>query len=207
MKTSKLWQISISVFAITSLSCGMYFYHQKHTLGKMSQQADELLSLQDKKLSTLVEAYKLKHSFVKNLILNEKKQKSKTHQQILHTLENILQAQETLKIQNQSEFDTFEMYNNQLGQILVIEINKFSMNQASLFSDLSQVRNVERFDRHIDIVRANYSHWSFQYHTLKSSAEKNLFSKKAFNEVLYFKVDHLILNKKDPQHLSRSAAL
>jgi hypothetical protein len=207
MKSKKLWQISLSVFAITSISCGVYFYQQRTKLHKYSHQATELLKLQDQKLFTLVEAYKIKYSFVKSLLPAKGTKKTEPSQDLIKSIEKQLTLLENLKITNQAEFDSFEFNNNVLGQILASEINKFNHKEKSLFNNLALIRDLERFDRHIDVVRSNYSHWTFQYYTLKENIEKNMFSKNGLNSVMYFKIDHMIFSKKGLTEVPRSAAL
>ncbi len=207
MKSKKLWQISLSVFAITSISCGVYFFEQRTKLHKYSNQATELLKLQDQKLFTLIEAYKIKYSFVKSLLPTKSSKKTDINPDLIINLEAQLTLLENLKITNQAEFDSFEYNNNVLGQILASEINKFNNKKNSLFSNLALIRDLERFDRHIDVVRSNYSHWTFQYYTLKENIEKNVFSKNGLSSVMYFKVDHMIFSKKGLTEIPRSAAL
>lgn len=207
MKSKKLWQISLSVFAITSISCGVYFFQQRTKLHKYSIQATELLKLQDQKLFTLIEAYKIKYAFVKSLLPAKSSKKTVINPELIKHVETQLTLLENLKITNQAEFDSFEYTNNVLGQILTSEISKFNRKEKSLFNNLSLIRDLERFDRHIDVVRSNYSHWTFQYHTLKENIEKNVFSKNGPSSVMYFKIDHMIFSKKGLTEVPRSAAL
>ena len=86
-------------------------------------------------------------------------------------------------------------------------LKTFVRTYESLVSNLALVRDLERFDRHIDVVRSNYSHWTFQYYTLKENIEKNVFSKNGLSSVMYFKVDHMIFSKKGLTEIPRSAAL
>lgn len=207
MKSKKLWQISLSIFAITSLICGVYFFQQRNKLHKYSHQATELLKLQDQKLFTLVEAYKIKYSFVKSLLPTKTSKKTELDASLIKKIETQLTLLENMKITNQTEFESFEYSNNVLGQILATEVNKFNLKNNSIFNHVSLIRDLERFDRHIDVVRSNYSHWSFQYYTLKENIEKNVFSKKDLTSVLYFKVDHMIYSQKGLSEIPRSAAL
>lgn len=207
MKSKKLWKISFSVFAITSISCGIYFFQQRSKLHKYSHQATELLKLQDQKLFTLVEAYKIKYSFVKSLLPTTSSKRADLNISVIKDIETSLNLLENMKITTQAEFDTFEYNNNVLGQILAKEVNKFNQKEKSLFSNLTFIRDLERFDRHIDVVRSNYSHWTFQYQTLIDRIEKNVFSRNELNPVLYFKMDHMIFSQKGVPETPRSAAL
>lgn len=207
MKTKNLWIISISIFMVSCISCGIYFFQQKVKFNKLTLQSQKLNQMQEQKIKTLLDSYKLKYAMIKATMSTLENKKQQANLPLFKEINLSISRLETFEITDQTSLDNFETYNNKLNQLLVAEIIKFNTKQKSLFNNISEIRNLERFDKHIDDSRTKYSHWSLEYNKVQEATEKNFFNKVSIIKVPFFKVDHLILAKKGLTQTSRSAAL
>lgn len=192
---------------VSCISCGIFFFQQKAKFHKLTLQSQKLNQMQDQKIKTLLDSYKLKYAMIKATMSTLENKKQQANLPLFKEINLSISRLETFEITDQTSLDNFETYNNKLNQLLVAEIIKFNTKQKSLFNNISEIRNLERFDKHIDDSRTKYSHWSLEYNKVQEATEKNFFNKASIIKVPFFKIDHLILAKKGLTQASRSAAL
>lgn len=193
MKSKDLWTYSIIAFVISIVGCSFYFYKQKKSYSRLEESTSKLILQEKDNLAKLVSAYKQKYFWINSFIQNKKQPITRSFQQ---AAEESLNQLNKLQIKSQSDLENFEKWNNNLNQLIVKEVIKFNSNQKSVFYHISQIRELERYDRNIDFARTQYSTWSYQYYQAKSEMEKNLFSKSNdLTDVPFYEIDHLIFKK------------
>lgn len=194
MKTKNLWKYAIAAFIVSTLGCSFFFYIQKKAYTRLEKSAGKLALQEKENLSSLMSAYNKKYYWLNSLIHNSNKANKDTTTAEIYQILNQLNS---FQIKTQVDLNKFELWNIKLNQALIKEVMKYNSQQKSFFSHISQIRELERYDRHIDFVRTQYSTWSYQYYQAKIEMGKNLFSKNSsVAEVPFFEIDHLIFKKK-----------
>lgn len=206
MKKNKLLYTAILVFLISSLASTFFLYKEKTKVISLNIKSTQLAHEQNQRLQQLRSAYSLKYSFIEKVFLAVNIS-TNTKSETVNSLKSTLTYLENFKINSQADFEAFETKNNILNQIIIKEVIAFDQKKPSLIKSIDQIRSLERFDRHIDVTRTDYSRWSFQYYSLKKETDKSVFNKKTSDQVLFYKLDHLILEKNGLKEFSKSAAL
>lgn len=206
MKKNKLFYKAMLVFLMSSLASTFFLYKEKSKVANLNIKSTQLAREQAQRLQQLRAAYDLKYSFIEKSFLSVNL-KTNSKQEIISSFKSTLTYLENFKIINQTDFDNFEAKNNFLNQIVIKEVIAFNQKKLSLIKTIDQIRALERFDRHIDVTRADYSRWSYQYYSFKKETDKSVFNKKTPDQVLFYKLDHLILEKNSLKEISKSASL
>lgn len=166
---------------------------------RLEESTSKLILQEKDNLASLISAYNKKYLWINSVIQNKQQSVStNTHKEIIQALDQL----NLIKINSQTDLNNFELWNNKLNQILVKEVIKFNSKQKSIFINISQIRDLERYDRHIDFARSQYSSWSYQFYQAKTEMQKSLFSKNStLAEIPFYEIDHIILKKKENKQL------
>ncbi|MBL7545566.1 MAG: hypothetical protein JNL11_17235 [Bdellovibrionaceae bacterium] len=177
----------VAVFVVISLAGALYFQSIKTKYQSNVENLKNYQALASSKFEKVSNAYVSRNDFLNKLAIASKKNKDiKEISEKLNEL-SVVVRQRPLNIPK------IESLSSLINQKVVAEIIAFNETKKSLlFSQISQIRALEQYDRYIDLARTEFSDWTFEYANKKKALEKNIFFESNVQDIQHFAVDHVI---------------
>lgn len=182
--TNLIAGLAVSALVILSVGGSLYFLSLKKKHQATVESLHNANAILETKFQKIAAAYTIRNEYLVKLAARSDKTKKMVPQ---------LQELNSTMLSTSSEIPKIEALSNKINQWIANEAASFNKTKRSnLFSQISEIRTLERYDRSIDVARNDFSNSTFEYMTKKKSLEKNVFFKSEIKDANHFPVDHLI---------------
>lgn len=180
----KIFPVILVLLMVISFSALLFYSSKKNAYFSATESLNNAQKLADSKFKKVYGAYAQRNNYLSSLLQSSR-------QEVF--LKSEIAALNAALAITPYDIEKIEAQSSKLNQKIVNEILLFySKKKSTLFTAASQIKSLEQYDRFIDIARNEYSDWTFEYVSKKTTLEKSVFFPSNVKSISYFKIDHLI---------------